>query len=204
MLADDDRRHLAYAAAVWAVLFGVPHVYWAFGGDAGLGGHRMGGLLLALDFAAIVLAIVATGVGLALAHPVVPRLAIVGGWGAAALLGVRGAVGVIPGLLTLLTRHGEWPVFVAVFEVLFCTGGVLFGLATTAAQRSQAVTATAPRTSAPPARPAVPRRSPISSHAGPAAVTGSRRTATADAVAGSVRNAVKNMAYAGAEGTSPR
>lgn len=152
MLGDDDRRHVAYASAVWAVLFAVPHLYWAFGGGAGLGGQAMGGLLLALDFAAIVLALVAIGVGVALAQPVVPRLAVVGGWGAAALLGARGAVGVIPGLLTLLTGHGNWPVFVAVFEVLFCTGGVLFALATAEAQRSQAVRATAPRTGAPAAR----------------------------------------------------
>jgi hypothetical protein len=156
MLQPDDRRHLAYAAAVWAVLFAVPHVYWAFGGDAGLGGRPMGGLLLAIDFAAIILAIVATGVGLALAQPTVPRLAIVGGWGAAALLGARGVAGVIPGLLTLLTGDGEWPVFVAVFEVLFCTGGVLVALATLEAQRPEAG---APRTSAPPAWPAVSRRS---------------------------------------------
>jgi hypothetical protein len=161
MLGDDDRRHLAYASAVWAVLFAVPHAYWASGGGAGLGGRPLGGLLLAMDVAAVVLAIVALGAGLALAQPVVPRLAIVGGWGAAALLGARGAAGVIPGLATLLTGHGEWPVLVAVFEVLFCTGGVLFALATVAAQESKAVT-------------------------------------------GSVRNAVKNIAYAGADGTSPR
>jgi hypothetical protein len=143
MLAPDDRRHLAYAAAVWAVIFAVPHVYWAIGGEAGLGGHMMSGLLLAIDFAAIVLAIIATGVGIALAQPIVPRLAIVGGWGAAALLGVRGAAGVLPGLLTLLTGQGDWPVFVAVFEVLFCTGGLLFGLATLEAQRASPRPATA-------------------------------------------------------------
>ena len=143
MLEPDDRRHLAYGAAVWAVLFAVPHVFWAFGGDAGLGGQTMGGLLLAIDFAAIALAIVATGVGIALAQPVVPRLAIAGGWGAAALLGARGVAGVIPGLLTLLTGHGDWPVFVAVFEVLFCTGGLLFALATIEAQRSEAIRVTA-------------------------------------------------------------
>ena len=204
MLQPEDRRHLAYAAAVWAVLFALPHTYWALGGDAGLGGHAMGGLLLALDFAAIVLSIVATGVGVALAQPIVPRLAIVAGWGAAALLGARGVAGVVPGLLALLTGHGEWPVFVAVFEVVFCTGGLLFALATVEAQRSMAAMATAPRTSAPPASPAAPRRSPISAHARSAAVTGSRRTATADTVAGTVRSAVKNMAYASADGTSPR
>jgi hypothetical protein len=194
MLTDDDRRHLAHAAAVWAVLFAVPHAYWAFGGDAGLGGHAMGGVLLAIDFAAIVLAVVAVGVGVALGRPRVPQLAIAGGWVASVLLGVRGLAGVIPGLLTLLTGQGDWPVLVAVFEVLFCTGGLLFALATAEAQRSMAVIATAPRTSAPPARPAAERRSPIRAHASSAAVTGSRRTATAEAVAGSVRSAVKNMA----------
>jgi hypothetical protein len=159
MLEPEDRRILAYAAAVWAVLFAIPHVYWAAGGDAGLGGHPMGGVLLAIDFAAVVLAVVAAGVGLALAQPVVPRLAIVGGWGASALLGLRGIAGVVPGLLTLLTGHGDWPVFVAVFEVLFCTGGVLFALATLEARRAMPEPAAAPRavTSAPaPARPRVP------------------------------------------------
>jgi hypothetical protein len=161
MLEPDDRRHLAYAAAVWAVLFAIPHLYWAAGGHAGLGGQTMGGLLLAIDFAAIVLGVVAVGVGVALAQPVVPRLAIVGGWGAAGLLGVRGIAGVVPGLLTLLTGHGDWPAFVAVFEVLFCTGGVLFALATLEAQRAMGDAPAAPVArvavpSAQPARPGVP------------------------------------------------
>lgn len=126
----------AYAAAGWAVVFLVPHAYWAAGGSAGLDGRSMDGALAVINWAAIALSVVAAALALALVRPwgraLPPRLLWAGAWTAAVVLGLRGAGGLVQGLL------GESTAFVAAFETLFLIGGVLFGLAARAFARRSA------------------------------------------------------------------
>ena len=123
--ATGDR--LAYAAAAWSVVFLVPHAYWAAGGTSGLDGRAMDGALAVVNAAAILLSLLAMVLALALVRPwgrvVSRRVLLAGAWAAAAVLGVRGAGGLLQGLF------GGSSAFVAGFEALFLVGGVLFGLA---------------------------------------------------------------------------
>lgn len=124
----------AYAAFAWALVFMVPHVYWALGGTAGLGNQSIEGALAVINYAAIVLSIVAAALALALIRPwgarVPRRLLLAGAWGACALLSLRGAAGVIQNIAIALGASDEGvPALMLIFEPLFLIGGVLFGLA---------------------------------------------------------------------------
>ena len=127
-------RWPAYAAFAWAVVFLVPHVYWAVGGTAGLGDESMQGALAVVNAAAIVLLIVAAALALALVRPwgaSVPRRALrAGAWGACVALTLRGAVGLAQAVAVAVgASSGDLPAISLVFEPLFLIGGLLFGLA---------------------------------------------------------------------------
>lgn len=124
----------AYAAFAWALVFMVPHLYWALGGTAGLGDESIEGVLAVINYAGIVLSIVAAALALALVRPlgasVSRRLLLVGAWGACVLLSLRGGVGLIQDIAIALGASDEGvPALVLIFEPLFLIGGILFGLA---------------------------------------------------------------------------
>ena len=124
----------AYAAFVWSVAFALPHVYWAAGGNTGLGDEPVEGTLAAVNYAAIVLSIAAAALALALVRPwgvfVPRRLLWVGAWGACLVLSLRGGAGLIQDLAIALGRSDEdVPTLILIFEPLFLVGGILFGLA---------------------------------------------------------------------------
>lgn len=125
--ADRSAGFSAYAAAAWSLVFLIPHVYWAVGGTWGLDGRSMDGALAVINAAAIVLSLVAGALALALVRlwgrATPARVLLVGAWTACAVLGLRGAAGLLQGLLS------QSSLFVTTFEVLFLLGGVLFGLA---------------------------------------------------------------------------
>lgn len=124
----------AYAAFAWSAVFIVPHVYWAAGGTAGLEGEPVEGALAAINYAAIVLSVVAAALALALVRPwgaAVPRrLLLLGAWGACAVLSLRGGAGLIQALATAFVGSDQdVPTLILIFEPLFLLGGILFGLA---------------------------------------------------------------------------
>ena len=129
------RHRAAHAACGWSVAFIAPHVYWAAGGTAGLpDAEPLRGTIAVINYAAIVLSALAGVLALQLARPPVSaarrRIVLSGAWAASAVLGVRGAGGLLQGMLA----DGEWSergsdALVIGFEELFLLGGVLFGLA---------------------------------------------------------------------------
>jgi len=131
----------AYGAAAWSLVFLVPHAYWAAGGTAGLDGRQLDGAVAVVNAAAIALSLLAAALALALVRrwgAAVPWWALLAGaWAACALLGLRGAGGLVQGLF------GGSSLFVASFEALFLLGGVLFGVA--ARQYARAVCWSAPK-----------------------------------------------------------
>lgn len=131
----------AYAAFVWSVVFLIPHVYWAAGGTVGLEVESVDGLLAAVNYAAIVLSIVAAVLALALVRPwgasLPHRVLLIGAWGACVLLSLRGSVGLIQALVFMLGgSDDELSRIGLVFEPLFLVGGILFGLAAWQYQRT--------------------------------------------------------------------
>jgi len=121
-------RTAAYAACAWSVLFLVPHVYWAAGGTGGLpDGDALEGLVAAINYAAIALSVAAAALALSLLpqRPPAPRrLLLAGAWSASLLLGVRGAGGLLQGLIDPLGGSDEGSErFVIAFEGLFLLGG---------------------------------------------------------------------------------
>ena len=118
-----------YAACAWALLFTVPHVYWAVGGTAGLRGHPMSGALRVVNLASIPLSLFAALVALATVRSwggTVPRWLLGGAaWGTCAVLSMRGGAGL---LQSTLGREEPPPLF-RIFEPGFLVGGILFGAA---------------------------------------------------------------------------
>ncbi len=129
------RPHAAWAAFWWSVVFFTPHVYWAVGGTAGLpDSEPLKGAIAVVNYAAIVLSALAAVLALALARrwdaPVSRWILLAGAWVACALLALRGAGGLVQGILA----DGEWSeqgsdALVIGFEGLFLLGGILFGFA---------------------------------------------------------------------------
>lgn len=119
---------IGYIACVWALIFGVVHIYWAVGGTVGLQGHSMAGLLFVINLVAIPLCFVAAVVALAIAKSwtglIPPLMWHAAAWGASAVLALRGTVGILQSLsqnhvALLLLAYDSW----------FLLGGILFGLA---------------------------------------------------------------------------
>jgi len=136
-------RTAAYAACAWSVLFLVPHVYWAAGGTGGLpDGDALEGLVAAINYAAIALSVAAAALALSLLpqRPPAPRrLLLAGAWSASLLLGVRGAGGLLQGLIDALGGSDDGSeTFVIAFEGLFLLGGILFGVAAAQYRRASA------------------------------------------------------------------
>lgn len=121
-----------YAACAWALVFTVPHIYWAVGGTAGLAGHPMTGALLMVNLAAIPLCLIAAGVALGTVQSwgqTVPRwLLLTGAWGAGAVLGVRGIVGLVQRARSF-GQIGSQPVLAVFADPWFLFGGILFSVA---------------------------------------------------------------------------
>ena len=99
-------------------------------------GEPLQGPVAVINVAAIGLSGLAAILALALVRPwgaAVPRrLLLAGAWGACALLGLRGAGGLLQGMI----EDGAWSdegsdALVIGFEALFLLGGILFGLAAT-------------------------------------------------------------------------
>ncbi|MDF2958699.1 MAG: hypothetical protein K0S39_434 [Paenibacillus sp.] len=122
-------KAIGYSAFVWSVIFGLVHVYWAFGGTAGFEGRAMNDVLLIINWIAIVLSVVAAILAHAMVHAWGRRIRswilLTLAWGAAVVLGLRGIVGISE---TLLNPELEIPLLVMIFEPLFLIGGILFGL----------------------------------------------------------------------------
>ncbi|WP_425604343.1 DUF3995 domain-containing protein [Natrinema gelatinilyticum] len=120
-----------YAACAWALLFTVPHIYWAVGGTAGLAGHPMTGRLWVINVVAIPLLLLAVVVALATVRPwgrVVPRwLLLLSIWGVGVVLTLRGTIGLVQRILSF-GDIGHQP-FLALFaDPWFVLGGVLFSV----------------------------------------------------------------------------
>jgi hypothetical protein len=132
--AETDRRLAAHAAFAWAVVFLVPHVYWAAGGTAGLEGNVLRGPLAAINSVAIACSVVAAALALALARAwgasLPRRIVLLAASTASAVLVLRGAAGIAASVAEALVGAGPPPpLLVLVFEPLFVVGGLLFGLA---------------------------------------------------------------------------
>lgn len=154
----------AYAAAAWAVLFALVHVYWLAGGRAGLpaGQSLFDNVpLLVVDVAAIPLSLAGAVLALALVRPWGARISrrwlSVGVWGTAGLLLVHALptvpdwVGLAAGTEAAGDLGADERFITLLYEPWFFAGGVLFVLAGLAfrgspvAQKSAASTLRVPR-----------------------------------------------------------
>lgn len=127
-------RPAAHAAALWSVVFMTPHIYWAGGGTAGLPeGEPLEGTIAVVNYAAIALSALAAVLALALARrwgAALPRRALLAAaWAACVVLAVRGAGGLVQGLVQPDASSEGSDGLVIAFEALFLLGGILFGLA---------------------------------------------------------------------------
>lgn len=129
----DARRPAAAATGVWSLAFAVLHLYWAFGGRAGLGGAAAAAdaalarpgfaiynwTIVALSFVGVIVAVSAVR---ARAMPLAIPLTTL----ASAILLVRGTFGM---MLLLLDPNadGEHPLLLVVIEPSFVVGGIAFG-----------------------------------------------------------------------------
>ncbi|MFL6129415.1 MAG: DUF3995 domain-containing protein [Mycobacteriales bacterium] len=137
----------AYAAAAWMAFFGLVHGYWAVGGGLALPAGfsvRDSAAFLVVDLVAIPLCAVGALLALALLRPAGRRLprrpllalawattALLVGHALPAMVVLAGlALGVVAGELTERDR-----LTLFLYEPYWLLGGVLFGLATLAAQR---------------------------------------------------------------------
>lgn len=131
----------AHGAAAWSAAFGLVHAYWLAGGGVGLppGTSLASNLpLLIIDVVAIPLCALAMLVALAPVRPwgsrVPSRLLHVAVWGIAALLLVHALPSVVDWLLLASGRLAVADLdpmarFVTfLYEPVFLTGGLLFGL----------------------------------------------------------------------------
>ncbi len=131
----------AYAAAAWALIFAAPHFWWALGvswafpGDADLFERAFDRTWwLVYDLAVALLCLVGAGLALALVQPcghVFPRRLLRGAvWSGSVLLLLRGALGVVPMVWSLLGgAFDDVHPWSYVIEPWFLLGGILFGLA---------------------------------------------------------------------------
>ena len=126
---EESTRWAAYAACAWALLFTVPHVYWAVGGTAGLEGRAMDGALSVINLVSIPLSLAAALVALAMVRPwgrTIPRwLLASAAWLACAVLTLRGGAGLLQSAL----GEEEPPLLFQIFEPGFLVGGILYGVA---------------------------------------------------------------------------
>ena len=125
----DSTRWAGYAACAWALLFTLPHVYWAVGGTAGLQGRGMDGALSVINIVSIPLSLAAALVALAMIRPwgrALPRrLLASAAWLACVVLTLRGGAGLLQNAL----GEEDPPLLFKVFEPGFLIGGILFGVA---------------------------------------------------------------------------
>ncbi|MCI0405641.1 MAG: DUF3995 domain-containing protein [candidate division Zixibacteria bacterium] len=131
-------RWVHYAAAIRALGFAAPHIWWAFGISAGFPGgvasyHRfMGSLWRYLyDIFVILLSIAAFFVALApirsWGRGIPPWILRTAAWIACGMLSLRGVAGMLVDGTSDLVR---WPIFL--------TGGILFGWVAWLSRRSKA------------------------------------------------------------------
>jgi hypothetical protein len=132
-----EKAWAGYSATVWAVIFAALHVIWACGWFIGLpAGFAANAFrnrwFLAYDLGVAGLCLVAAFLGLALAEPWGRRLyrplMLTLGYGAAAILALRGVAGVSQAARFLVAGvpfNPEW----AKWDLWFCLGGLLFGRA---------------------------------------------------------------------------
>lgn len=118
-----------YSAGAWALLFTMPHVYWAVGGDVGLQGRPMSGALSVVNLVSIPLSLVAALLALATIRSwggVFPRWVLGSAvWVVCAVLSARGGAGLVQNVL----GQEEPPPLFRLFEPGFLVGGILFGAA---------------------------------------------------------------------------
>ncbi len=121
----------AYAAGSWALVFILPHLYWAVGGTIGLAGRSMTGTLLLINLLAIPLLFIAMGVAFGTVHSwgqMIPSQFLrVTVWGVSVVLSVRGFGGLIQRFLLGGHSGGSSPLSM-VADPWFVLGGILFGL----------------------------------------------------------------------------
>jgi hypothetical protein len=119
-------RWINYAAGLWAVLFAMPHVWWALGFPAGFPGGAANHQLMVstwrffFDVVVIFLSITAAFVALALVRPwgkaITRRILRIMAWIASSMLSLRGVAGLVA---DGTTDPVWWPTFLV--------GGILFG-----------------------------------------------------------------------------
>jgi len=125
-LAPRQRRWVHYAACVWAVVFGAPHVWWALGVPAGFPGgpanHELMMTTWRYYFDVVVIALTVIAILVALApiqrwgNRVPRRIMRTMAWVAFAMLTLRGVAGMV---VDGFSDPVWWP--------LFLVGGLLFG-----------------------------------------------------------------------------
>ncbi|GGP16133.1 DUF3995 domain-containing protein [Oceanobacillus neutriphilus] len=121
---------LGYAAFIWSVLFGLIHVYWAFGGILLFDGQSMkiGSLLFFINIAAIILSVLAAILAFAFVQAwgkKIPSWMLLSAAGTACgVLGIRGSVGIWQ---TFQLSINDIPLILLIFEPLFVAGGILYG-----------------------------------------------------------------------------
>lgn len=138
---------MGYAAATWAFLFAALSLYWAAGGDAGLGtlaeGIREPALardpsFVAILWATVVLKVLAGLLALALCRRwarSIPRwMLLLAGWGAGMLLSLYGGIGLTTaGLAEFGITESADPAttrwYLLLWEPIWFLGGVLFIIA---------------------------------------------------------------------------
>lgn len=117
---------IGYLACAWAVLFAVAHSYWAVGGEIGLQGNEMTGMLFAINIVAIPLCFLAAIIAIALTESWGQRSShwiwFIGACGAAILLSVRGLIGI---LQSSFLQDSVSPLLVG-YDIWFFLGGILF------------------------------------------------------------------------------
>jgi len=124
---DRQVRPLAVAAISWSLSFAAIHVAWAPGSSVGLGGRRVTGVLLAIDFIAIPLCLLAAGTAWQLRDTcravAAPRLVSRMAWMACLVLSLRG-LGTLQALVAPTT---DATTRTRLVDPFFLVGGVLFG-----------------------------------------------------------------------------
>ena len=127
MNRDTAQRWVTYAACVWAVLFGAPHVWWALGVSWGFPGGEASYRIfmsaawrIAFDMAVIAMSVLALAIAVTLRRPpetvVRRRVPYVFAWVACVILSLRGLAGMV---VDGTSDPVWWPAFLL--------GGLLFG-----------------------------------------------------------------------------
>jgi hypothetical protein len=133
-IPDSNKGSLVgYGAAIWALIFATLHVAWAMGWYVGLDHEAARQAFqrrwfLVYDLVVAGLCLLAFAVALALVQQWGRRLphSVVGilAWGGTGLLALRGGAGVAQDVyLTVIGRDA-----VALWDVWFCLGAILFGI----------------------------------------------------------------------------